>query len=84
MVRLPRPCDRVLVDPPRTGLSRQVRDGLLALRPERLTYVSCDPPTLARDLRRLVDVYRVEGWTLLDMFPQTGHMEVVVQLVREA
>ncbi len=78
--RLPA-CDRLLVDPPRAGLSREVRDGLLALRPERLTYVSCDPPTLARDLRRLTAAYRVESWTLLDLFPQTGHMEAVVQLV---
>ena len=79
--RLPRRCDRMLVDPPRTGLSRSVREGLLGLRPERLTYVSCDPPTLARDLRRLTTAYRVESWALLDLFPQTGHMEAVVQLV---
>ena len=79
--RLPRPCERLLVDPPRTGLSREVREGLLAVRPGRLTYVSCDPPTLARDLRQLTSAYRVEGWSLFDLFPQTGHMEAVVQLV---
>jgi 23S rRNA (uracil1939-C5)-methyltransferase len=79
--QLPRPCDRLIVDPPRTGLSRAVRDGVLALAPQRLTYVSCDPPTLARDLRALTEAYRVESWTLLDLFPQTGHMEAVVQLV---
>lgn len=84
LARWPGPCDRLLVDPPRAGLSREVRDGVLALRPERLTYVSCDPPTLARDLRQLTSAYRVESWTLLDMFPQTGHMEVVVQLVAQA
>lgn len=82
--RLRKPYDRLLVDPPRTGLSRKVRQGLLSLRPERLTYVSCDAPTLARDLRQLTEVYRVESWTLLDLFPQTGHMEAVVQLVRSA
>lgn len=82
--RLRRPYDRLLVDPPRNGLSRKVREGLLALRPERLTYVSCDAPTLARDLRQLTEVYRVESWTLLDLFPQTGHMEAVVQLIRRA
>ncbi len=81
LARWPGPCDRLLVDPPRAGLSRQVRDGVLALRPERLTYVSCDPPTLARDLRQLTGAYRVESWTLLDLFPQTGHMEAVVQMV---
>ena len=78
--RLDEPCDRLLVDPPRTGLGRQVVDGLLSSRPRRLTYVSCDSPTLARDLGRLVGAYRVESWTLLDLFPQTGHMEAVVQL----
>jgi 23S rRNA (uracil1939-C5)-methyltransferase len=81
LARLPEPCDRLLVDPPRTGLSREVRERLLRLRLARLTYVSCDPPTLARDLRQLTGGYRVEGWTLLDLFPQTGHMEAVVQLV---
>jgi 23S rRNA (uracil1939-C5)-methyltransferase len=81
LARLPRPCARLLVDPPRTGLSREVREGLVALRPERLSYVSCDPPTLARDLRQLTTAYRIEEWTLLDLFPQTGHMEAVVQLV---
>ena len=80
LAELPSPCDRVLVDPPRTGLSREVAAGLLALAPARLTYVSCDPPTLARDLRRLAEGFRVESWTLLDLFPQTGHMEAVVQL----
>ena len=82
LARLPAPCDRLLVDPPRKGLGRQVLDGLLELHPERLTYVSCDPPTLARDLGRLTTAYSVESWALLDLFPQTGHMEAVVQLTR--
>ena len=73
--------ERLLVDPPRTGLSREVRAALLDLPPERLTYVTCDPPTLARDLRELTTGFRVESWVLLDMFPQTGHMEAVVQLL---
>lgn len=84
LARLPRPCARLMVDPPRTGLSREVRQGVLELAPERITYVSCDPPTLARDLRLLVEAYEVESWTLLDLFPQTGHMESVVQLRRRA
>ena len=81
LARLPRPCDRLLVDPPRKGLSREALRGVQELAARRLTYVSCDPPTLARDLRRLLGAYRVESWALLDMFPQTGHMEAVVQLV---
>lgn len=78
--RLPEGVDRVLVDPPRTGLARRVRRALLARRPRRVTYVSCHPATLARDLRELTEAYRLESVTALDMFPQSGHLEVVAQL----
>ncbi len=78
--RLPERCQRMLVDPPRPGLSGEVREGILERLPARLTYVSCDPPTLARDLRHLAAAYEVESWSLVDLFPQTGHMEAVVQL----
>ncbi len=72
---------RVVVDPPRLGLSYKVRRALVEKRPRRLTYVSCDAPTLARDLKQMRSAFRIESLTLLDMFPQTGHMEAVVQLV---
>jgi 23S rRNA (uracil1939-C5)-methyltransferase len=78
--RLPRGAARVVVDPPRGGLSRRVRHALFRARPERLTYVSCHPATLARDLKGLKAAYRVESVALLDLFPQSGHMEAVVQL----
>jgi len=78
---LPKRAARVLVDPPRVGLSTPVRRALIEARPRHLTYVSCHAPTLARDLRELLKVYRLERLSLLDMFPQTGHMEVVAQLV---
>ncbi|MCG8456816.1 MAG: class I SAM-dependent RNA methyltransferase [Holophagales bacterium] len=78
--RLPKGVARVLVDPPRTGLSPKICRFLLGRRPRRLTYVSCQPATLARDLVQLRRVYSIESLTLLDMFPQTGHMEVVVQM----
>ena len=81
---LPAGADRVVVDPPRGGLGKKVRR-VLAERPaERLTYVSCHAATLARDLRQLVvhGPYAVESLTLLDLFPQSGHMEAVVQLAR--
>ncbi|HZM00738.1 MAG TPA: hypothetical protein VFD43_10845, partial [Planctomycetota bacterium] len=79
--RLPGGLQRVLVDPPRAGLSPAVRRALLALAPRRLTYVSCDVATLARDLRTLAPAYRLEQLTLLDLFPQTSHLEAVAQLV---
>lgn len=74
--------DRVIVDPPRGGLAAKVRHTLVERPVERLTYVSCDAATLARDLRQLDPAYRIESVTLLDLFPQTGHMEAVVQMVR--
>lgn len=79
--QLPEGVDRVLVDPPRGGLPRRVRRELLVRRPARLTYVSCHAATLARDLHQLTAAYRLESVVLLDMFPQSGHMEAVAQLV---
>jgi 23S rRNA (uracil1939-C5)-methyltransferase len=77
---LPEGVDRVVVDPPRAGLSPKVPRALADRRPKRLTYVSCHPATLARDLRLLTRVYRIESIALIDLFPQTGHMEAVVQM----
>ncbi len=71
---------RVVADPPREGLSMAVRRWLREARPPRLTYVSCQAATLARDLGKLKGVYRLRSLALLDMFPQTGHMELVAQL----
>ena len=79
--KLPKDAARVIVDPPRVGLSPRVRQVLGACRPRRLTYVSCDSATLARDLRDLRRHFRLASLALLDMFPQTGHLEVVAQLV---
>ena len=77
---LPAGIDRVVVDPPRGGLAQRVTEMLLARRPKRLTYVSCHPATLARDLKSLRKGFELVSLTLVDMFPQTGHMEVVAQL----
>lgn len=79
--RLPRRPARVLVDPPRAGMTVKVRRALLASLPARLTYVSCHAATLARDLAELRAAYDLESLTLVDLFPQTGHMEAIVQLV---
>lgn len=78
--QLPSEADRVLVDPPRAGLSPVVRSTLHRRRPRRLTYVSCQPATLARDLRYLQESHRVDSLTAIDLFPQTAHIEVVAQL----
>jgi len=70
--------DIVLVDPPRSGLPRQVIDSLLALGAPLLAYVSCDPATLSRDARRLVaGGYFLESITPFDLFPQTYHIESI-------
>lgn len=78
--QLPADVDRLVVDPPRSGMTRRLRRAIAERRPRRLTYVSCHPAALARDLRELRHHYRLLGLTLLDLFPQTGHMEVVAQL----
>ncbi len=74
--------DRVLVDPPRAGLSRKVRSALLNAAPRRLTYVSCDAATLARDLGDLTRDFDLESISFFDVFPQTAHIETVAQLLR--
>ena len=70
----------IIVDPPATGLTEGVRKAISNLAPETLIYVSCDPPTLARDLRLLHEKFATESVTPLDMFPQTAEIEVVAHL----
>jgi len=73
------PPDVVIADPPRTGLSREVLDGIVALRASKVVYVSCDVATLARDARRLVDDgYAIRRIDAFDLFPNTPHIETVV------
>jgi 23S rRNA (uracil1939-C5)-methyltransferase len=73
----------VLLDPPREGAGEAL-EPLAALAPERILYVSCSPPTLARDLGALgARGYRVEWARMADMFPQTAHVEALTLLVRE-
>ena len=73
--------DVVIVDPPRAGIERQALDALIDLEPQTIAYVSCDPATLARDIKRLTAAgYRLERVTPFDLFPQTFHVECVAWL----
>lgn len=75
--------DLVVVDPPRAGLGEKATAALCRMSASHVTYVSCDPATLSRDLRRLLESgYRVEQAHLVDLFPQTYHMETVLHLAR--
>ena len=75
--------DLIVVDPPRTGLGPEITALLAEVAAPALVYVSCDPATLARDLRALTGSgYMIESITLADLFPQTFHLETVVQLRR--
>ncbi|MGI8475714.1 MAG: class I SAM-dependent RNA methyltransferase [Thermomicrobiales bacterium] len=73
--------DVVVVDPPRIGVDVETLDGLVQLQAPRIVYVSCDPATLARDLKVLLSVgYRLDAVEAFDMFPQTHHVEIVAHL----
>ncbi len=74
--------DFVLADPPRAGLGKEIVAALLRLLPPRIHIVSCDPATLARDLAALRTAYDIESMTLVDLFPQTYHLETVTKLRR--
>jgi tRNA/tmRNA/rRNA uracil-C5-methylase (TrmA/RlmC/RlmD family) len=70
----------IIVDPPATGLSANVRRSILNLAPTTLIYVSCNPATLARDLKELQEKFTINSVTPLDMFPQTAEIEAVAHL----
>ena len=73
----------VIVDPPRTGMSKSAVNGVLGLNAARLVYVSCDIATLARDSRLLLDAgYRIQSVRAFDLFPNTAHVETVISFAR--
>jgi len=78
-----REMEAVIVDPPRTGMSREAIDAVLGIRAPTIVYVSCDVATLARDSRRIVDAgYRISRADAFDLFPNTPHVETVVVFAR--
>jgi 23S rRNA (uracil1939-C5)-methyltransferase len=79
----PSPDERVVLDPPRTGAGKAVVAAVAARKPSTIVYVSCDPPTLARDLRGFAEAgYAPRGYEMFDLFPNTFHLETVVTLSR--
>jgi 23S rRNA (uracil1939-C5)-methyltransferase len=81
LAQMTAPPDFVVADPPRAGLGKTVVSHLTRLKPASLTIVSCDPATLARDVAALTD-YKIDKLTLIDLFPQTYHLETVAHLSR--
>jgi 23S rRNA (uracil1939-C5)-methyltransferase len=77
----PTPVDFILLDPPRVGAESAVIKGILDLHPPQISYVSCDPATLARDLKKLIaGGYAIKSILGFDLFPQTHHVETVVRM----
>ena len=74
--------DVVIVDPPRTGMGPELIEMLKRVQPKRIVYVSCNPSTLAKNLKELTKKYLVDYIQPIDMFPQTSHVEAVVRLTR--
>lgn len=80
---IPDTCDLVVVDPPRPGLHPQAMARLLTMRPRALIYISCNPATLARDLKRLTsEHYTIERIQPVDLFPHAFHIETMVLLTQ--
>ncbi len=69
--------DIIILDPPRPGLTNSVMENVLDIMPERLVYVSCNPTTFARDLKKLAARYNVQSIRMADLFPQTYHIETI-------
>ncbi len=80
------PVDVLVLDPPRAGCAEAAVEAMASLRAERIVYISCDPSTLVRDVNRFCAAgrYTLVEVALVDMFPQTYHIEAVVKLERNA
>ncbi len=81
--KMEKQADTIIIDPPRTGLSKTVREFLNKSKAGKIIYVSCDPATMARDLKDIMgESYKVHDFKLFDFYPQTSHMEAVAVLNR--
>ncbi len=76
--------DIVILDPPRPGLARAAMERVLNMQPEKIVYVSCDPSTFARDLKKLSEKYDLDSVRMIDLFPHTYHVESLAFLTRRA
>ena len=74
--------DVLIIDPPRAGMHKDVLPGVLALSPEKIIYISCNPATLARDIGQMIQDYELVEIQPVDMFPHTYHIEAVARLQR--
>jgi 23S rRNA (uracil1939-C5)-methyltransferase len=74
------PADLVILNPPRAGVAEPALAALRDVPPARVIYISCDPATLARDLKRLAPIFELRSIRCFDLFPQTAHVETVVEL----
>jgi 23S rRNA (uracil1939-C5)-methyltransferase len=73
--------DFLLLDPPRSGTEKETVEQIIKLQPKEISYVSCEPSILARDLKMLTENnYSIESIVALDLFPQTYHVETIVRL----
>ena len=72
--------DVIIMDPPRKGSTTSFLDSVMKLKPRKIVYVSCDPATLARDVKLLTKTYAIKAVQPVDMFPQTFHVETVVKM----
>ena len=75
--------DLIIIDPPRAGLDPKTKNYLKELKSDTIIYVSCDPVTLARDLKELNDIYNIKSIKPFNMFPRTYHMECVCLLMKK-
>lgn len=83
MIREGKEANKIILDPPRKGCDKELVQAIIELNPERIVYVSCNPSTLARDLKILVESgYMVEEVQPVDMFPHTAHVETVCLLTK--